>query len=250
MNNLALAYWMGKRPRDAIPLFQETLKLRITHLGATHRDTLVSFENLINLVAHLRKLGDVEDAIEVGEHVVGILKEHLPKHPLTSRSMIELAANYQLMPDRVGDAVAKFQEAVLLRKSNPDPADPGAMGAMNALANAYRAAGQNHEALGVFDEIYRFRQTQLDSGDPNLIAAMWNLGAHQQDMQRFEEAEPLLLEVQRQLGPRPEISPVLAKHVVPRLIKLYNAWGKPDEVARWKAALERDAHSENEKSPP
>jgi hypothetical protein len=59
-----------------------------------------------------------------------------------------------------------------------------------------------------------------------------------------------LLEVQRQLGPRPEISPVLAKHVVPRLIKLYTAWGKPDEVARWKAALERDAHSENEKSPP
>jgi eukaryotic-like serine/threonine-protein kinase len=59
---------------------------------------------------------------------------------------------------------------------------------------------------------------------------------------KYSDAEPLLLRAYRGLKPPAGQEPEPARQLcftetLDRLVRLYDAWGKPEEAARWRAKL-------------
>jgi hypothetical protein len=55
---------------------------------------------------------------------------------------------------------------------------------------------------------------------------------------RFEEAEPLLLDAFEQLNQLPNGRPRDLQSAVLELVRLYEASGRPDQTAAWRARLQ------------
>ena len=62
------------------------------------------------------------------------------------------------------------------------------------------------------------------------------------DQGRFAEAEPLLLKGYDGMSPPPAVED-RKREALQRIVDLYDAWGKPDKAAEWRAKLptEQDA---------
>jgi hypothetical protein len=64
------------------------------------------------------------------------------------------------------------------------------------------------------------------------------LGAALANQAKSAEAEPLLLESCAGFRKLPRVPPKNVRRALERLVGLYEAWGKPDEAAMWRALLE------------
>ena len=79
MNNLAAAYQAAGKLDLALPLFEETLKLRKAKLGPEHPDTLTSMNNL---AAAYQAAGKLDLALPLFEETLKLSKAKLgPEHP-------------------------------------------------------------------------------------------------------------------------------------------------------------------------
>jgi hypothetical protein len=63
------------------------------------------------------------------------------------------------------------------------------------------------------------------------------LGACLAGLGNFEEAEPLLLESYEQMDP-PEALRMHKRDALERIVSLYEAWGREDRAAEWRALRE------------
>ena len=55
------------------------------------------------------------------------------------------------------------------------------------------------------------------------------------EQQRYDEAEPLLLEAYDLLKDHPIAPKARAQEALDQIIQLYKAWDKPEELAKWQA---------------
>ena len=56
-------------------------------------------------------------------------------------------------------------------------------------------------------------------------------------LERFEEAEPLLLNSYRAIADQPYVSATRKRESLERIVTLYEAWGKAELVERWRDQL-------------
>jgi tetratricopeptide (TPR) repeat protein len=108
MNNLAMTY-LGSRKLDvALPLLEDTLKLRKVKLGTDHPDTLASMNNLALAYLHTRKL---DLALPLYQDTLKLRTAKLgADHPDTLMSMNNLAGAYQ-EGGKLDLALPLFEEA-------------------------------------------------------------------------------------------------------------------------------------------
>jgi ATP/maltotriose-dependent transcriptional regulator MalT len=88
------------------------------------------------------------------------------------------------------------------------------------------------------------RQTALPKGDPEVAAAQVNLATFLFGQQRYADAEPLLRVAYETLKAHPQAAASASlkrrlTQVGEQLVTLYEAWGKPDEAAKWRREAER-----------
>jgi hypothetical protein len=79
------------------------------------------------------------------------------------------------------------------------------------------------------------------------------LGGALASQQKYAEAEPLLLQGYQGMKERETKFPAASKMYLTmsleRLVQLYEAWGKPDDAAKWKKELEAARGATNESKP-
>ena len=80
MNNLALAYQECGRADDALPLLEETLKLRKVKLGPDHPDTL---RTMNNVASAYEKAGRLAEALPLYEQSAKGCLVKIPEDPDT-----------------------------------------------------------------------------------------------------------------------------------------------------------------------
>ncbi len=98
--------------------------------------------------------------------------------------------------------------------------------------------GKFKEAALRFREVVAFRAAR-GIGSSTVIARDRSiLGVCLTRLGRFDEAEPELLEALRVFKKAPTRAHV--EGTIRRLAALYDAWGKPDEAADWRAKLPSD----------
>jgi len=118
----------------------------------------------------------------------------------------------------------------------PDHLETAAV--MNGWAESLRLAGDPRQAEKIFRESLAIHARVLPPGSWQIAATESLIARCLVDQRRFAEAERMMLEaypiVEAKFGPAHPRSTTVAG----RLVALYEAWGKPDQVAEWRAKLE------------
>ena len=233
MDILALAYNSAGKPDLALPLFEETLKLRKAKLGPDHPDTFRSMKNLADayyaagkldltpplweemlklmkaklgpdhsdtltcmnsLAEAYREAGKLDLAIQLDEETLKLRIAKLgPEHPDTLMSMSNLALAYYDAGKTVF-AIQLDEETLKIRKIKLGPEHPDTLDSMDNLAVAYHAAGKVGLALPLFEEALKLMKAKLGPDHPTTLMCMQSLAMTYHNAGKLDRALPLLEE--------------------------------------------------------
>ncbi len=196
---------------------------------------------LSNLGAVLIKKGSYSQAEPfVREGLELRLKMLGNAHPDTAMSLFRLSdllykkGDYQNAESAARESVQVFSRALTTPKDNAYFANP-----LMELGLILNKTGRFREAEAYLREALEIRTRLLPGGNQLIGASEGALGECLTTQKRYAESEPLLQRsyttmknVQGEHGP-------LTLEAVRRLAALYQAWGKPEEAARYQTGVEQ-----------
>jgi tetratricopeptide (TPR) repeat protein len=239
MNDLATGYQAAGQLDRALPRFEETLRLTRAKLGPDHPETLTVMSNLA-LDCFL--VGQTDRALPLFEETLRLRRAKLgPDHPRTLTAMSHLAAGYALA-GRSAEAAALMKELVAnARKSLPKDS--------RQLAGVLAQHGATLLRSRVFagaESLLRECLAIREKSEPDAWTTFntrSQLGGALLGQKKYTEAEPLLLRGYEGMKAREKSIPPPAVTRLPealdRLIELYTATNRPDEVKKWQAERAR-----------
>jgi eukaryotic-like serine/threonine-protein kinase len=239
MGNLAAAYQVAGKRDLAMPLFEEALKLMKAKLGPDHPRTLTSMNNLGSAY---QDAGKLDLAMPLHEETLKLLTAKLgPEHPTTLTSMGNLGKAY-CDANQGEKAAATLKEFVAARRKLSKHDDPQFAGLLALVALELLKCRQHAAVEEILRECLAVREkTEPDAWTTFNTKSM--LGGALLGRKKYADAEPLLLAGYEGMKKREKTIPPPANTRIPealdRLIELYTATGKPDEVKRWQAEREK-----------
>ncbi|HEX8376002.1 MAG TPA: tetratricopeptide repeat protein, partial [Geminicoccaceae bacterium] len=188
-NNLGFVLHAQGRPAEALPLYEEALRLREAGLGPA--DPLVA-QSLNNLAEALRALGRPAEAEPLHRRAVAVRRESLgARHPDAAQSLNNLGVLLAGL-GRYDEAEALYREALDVRSAALGADHPAvAETRANFAALAY-ARGDMAVAEGLYREALAVEEKRLPPGDPGLALTRANLAETLSRQGRPGEAVPLL----------------------------------------------------------
>jgi tetratricopeptide (TPR) repeat protein len=277
----------AKAYADAEPLYKEVLAIRTAKLGADHLDTILSRDSLALLYWSMKKLDqsiplleenlerrkaelDPDDPEMLGRRVtlgasycdagrfadgIALIEEVRQKgredpHPAWVRSVLLTA---YVQAGRTTDATALVTERVRDARGEFPADSPELAAALADNGKVLLDAKTYADAEPLLREVLSFREKT-----PGTFWATHHtqslLGAVLLGQEKYAAAEPLLLQGYAGLKQREATIPSEVQgyptEALERLVQLYDAWGKPDEAAKWRRELEaRQSPAEKSASP-
>jgi tetratricopeptide (TPR) repeat protein len=155
--------------------------------------------------------------------------------------MSNLATAYQAA-GRTTDALPLFEETLRCRRATRGPEHPQTLRSLNHLARAYLAG---HPALAepLLREALAVRERKSPD-DWSTFETQSLLGDSLLGQKRYADAEPYLLRGYEGLKARAARIPAPSRKALPeaidRIIRLYEAWGRPAQVQEWRKEREQD----------
>jgi serine/threonine protein kinase len=236
MNNLALGYEAADKLEQAVPLLEETLRRRKAKLGADHPDTLTSLNNLAG--AYLAA-GTPEQGLPLYREAAAGVEARRFQHEHAGRIVNNLIQCQERL-GKLGQAEAWRRKwlAVVRERSGADSlpyadvlADLG-----SNLLRQNRAA----EAEGVLRECLAVREKRQPEAWGTFHTRSL-LGEALLGQKKYAEAEAPLRAGYDGLKQREATIPSAVKgrltEALRRVVRLYEAWGKPDAANAWRANL-------------
>jgi tetratricopeptide (TPR) repeat protein len=217
---------------EAEQLFLKTFK--IAEWDAEYRWRLVYTADLANMY---RDQGRIEEAGPLLEKTLKTQRRSLGDgHKLTLQSMYGLVRVYTAQA-RYKDTQILLDEAMEIGHRRLREGHPAILRFMNALA-VLRTKQENYvEAKRFFNEALRGRQQELGPDHPETLESKNDLAVLYNEQARYDEAEKLFLEAVE--GRRLKLGDT-HPHTLDslyNLIDVYEAWGKPEKAAQWRAKL-------------
>jgi tetratricopeptide (TPR) repeat protein len=272
MSILARAYQDSGQPAGALPLLEEVVAKMKAKLGPEHPETLVSMNNL---AAYHWSVGRLDRSVPLFEEVLRLMERRFGRdHPQTIRTAGNLGVNYK-DAGRLKDALPLLQQAYRASKTFPalsfvglpllDAYRQAGHSAAAAdlidelLADARKALPEGSPQLAGL--LAQFGMTLLEmkefaAAEPLLRECLairekaqpdsWAtfdtssmLGGAFLGQKKYADAEPLLVKGYEGMKAREKTIPPQGSTRIPegldRLIELYTATTKPDEVKKWRA---------------
>jgi serine/threonine protein kinase len=232
LNNLGVLLggrgdWAG-----AEPLHREALDIVRAVRGAEHPDVAAGMNTLGGVLEAKGDLGGAErlyrEGLDMRRRLLG------PEHPDTTRSMYALAYLLRAKGDNEG-AARLGRDILALRGRVLKDAHPMVAGAMQVLGTSLVALGRAGEAEPVLRESLDLRRRALPPGHWLVASAESTLGSCLAAEGRFRAAEPLLLRGFEGLEAARGEEHALTVEARRRLVALYEAWGRLDHAAAWRA---------------
>jgi tetratricopeptide (TPR) repeat protein/tRNA A-37 threonylcarbamoyl transferase component Bud32 len=238
MLNLAFAYQRAGQVGRAVPLCEEALeKLRAVR-GADHPETLTAMQNLAFVY---QASGQSDKALPLYEESLEKKKAKLGfENVSTQKTLINLVDLYFAtgQPARALSLLNDFLAAER-KRLGPDASELSDHLARVGRLLLTRAAFP--EAETVLRECLRIREKHIpDHWRAFNVRSM--LGESLLGQNKYAEAESLLVRGYEGMKRREAMIPGDARDVLveglERLVKLYDAWDKPEQAAEWRKQLE------------
>jgi serine/threonine protein kinase len=276
MSNIAQLMVARGRWLEAEPLLREGLETRRHQLGDSHPDTLNAMDDLVMVLSAESKLSEAEQLLEktiaVRRRVLGpehpdtlksirtlalvmdargefrqaepLLRELIQQNSrkpgpnsteaLADITTLALNLEHQKQP---AEAEALLRDVVArLRKQSPPPGAPLA-DALTVLADFLLRERRPDEAELPAREAVELGRKLFGEGHWQTALAENVLGAALLDLGRYSEAEPLLLSSLGILQLHTSARSGLGRQALERVVRLYQAWGKPKQADEWKQRL-------------
>ncbi|MHC4347832.1 MAG: tetratricopeptide repeat protein, partial [Planctomycetota bacterium] len=234
MGNLANLYDNQGRYEQAEPLALETLAIKQRVLGEEHLGTLRSMVNLAILYDSQGRYEEAEplylQTLKISKRVLG------EEHPDTLLSMDNLAILYDNQ-GRYEEAEPLYLQTLEIGKRVRGEEHPGTLLSMNNLAELYHNQERYDDAAALFEETVAGARRAWPERHWITGAILGYYGKTLIELRRYEDAETHLLEahdfILAGLGPAHERT----IEQIESLASLYDAWGKPEQAAEWRAKL-------------
>jgi serine/threonine protein kinase/tetratricopeptide (TPR) repeat protein len=232
LNNLAYTYGQLGRTQDAIQIFEQILAAEMKTLGATHPETLVTQNNLAR---QYQQIGKVDRALELATQAAAGTAKLRFRH--------RHAGNIMNSTIHMFETAGRYDEADAWRNQWLEFVKEDAGAESPAYAAGLASAGQSRldrrqwsEAESVLREALAIRA----KSQPEVwttFNTMSMLGGALLGQKKYAEAEPLLLKGYEGMMAREKPIPPQVRfrisEALGRLVELYTALEKPDEVQKY-----------------
>jgi eukaryotic-like serine/threonine-protein kinase len=232
MHGLARGYDSARKFDRSIPLFEECLKRRIATLGRDHPATLTTASYLGVSYKVTGRLAKALPLLEQGSRAVRKYPNlRFVRDPLLD-TYVTLGRS-DLAAALVNDTLAEARAA--LPQDSPQLA--------GVLANVGSSLLKT-ESWAKAETVLREAVTIRDSKEPGAWGTFNTksmLGAALVGQLKYAEAEPLVIHGYEEMKAREATIPATARRslyeATERVVRLYEAWGKREAAAKWKAML-------------
>ncbi len=224
------------RLAEAEPYLREALEGRRRILGDEHEVTL---KNVVSMGILLRRQGKLAEAEPYYREVLeGRRRDLGDDDPRTLASVANLGKLLQRQ-GKLEEAEPYYREALEGRRrvfGDDDPRTLASVANLGGLLNAQERYAESERLLRTNLSVF---ERALGEDHRRTAEARSLLGAALAGLERHEEAEAILLAVHADLD---ETLPARRRAQglsasIERLVRLYEAWGKPDEAQAWRARL-------------
>ncbi len=234
LNNLAAMLHELRDYNGAEALFRGSLELRRKLLGENHPDVANSLANLASLLQDKREYDEAEQfywqALTLRRKLFG--ENHL-KLTITMNNLASLLA---AKGDWTGCEALHRQTLTIRRKELGEDHHEVAT-SLNNIAYVLFHKGQYAEAEQLQRQAIAIYQKSLEMNHWMIHRSRSHLGDCLTKLRRYAEAEEHLLAAYPVLKAARGAQHDSTRVTVTRLIRLYEAWGKPDQAAHYRALL-------------
>ena len=222
---------------EAIAQNEATLKICESKLGPASFETLVARNNL---GLAYRDAGRLSEAIGLFQSALEQLEVRPGgAHPLTLECRNNLAAAYELL-GRYREAEELESGTLARHRKGVKPGSPILAPDLSALARNLLYQERWSDAEPLLRECVAILE-KATPDDWTLFDAMSILGESLAGQKRYAEAQPALVTGYDGMAARERVFLLpqrsLLREAAERVVRLYEAWNKPEEAAKWKAKL-------------
>jgi tetratricopeptide (TPR) repeat protein len=236
LSNVAYIYHVKGEYDAAESMYQELIALRKSVLGERHPDVATLLNNLAFLYY---EKGDIAMALALGHDVLDMRREVLGNfHPEVAKSLNAIAIWY-LEDGSLETAEALLREAVEINMAVHGDNHPDVADSLTLLASCLVAQERFDEAYEQAGAARRMYEAALPDGHWLTAVAASTEGAALTGLQKYAEAEVLLVDGYTVLSNDANAIPAFVDEAGERLVSLYEDWGKPDKAAQVLAMAER-----------
>ena len=242
LNNLALLLKLKGDYEAAEPLYREALAMKRKLLGDDHPRVALSLNNLALLFT---AKGDYEAAESLCRESLAMRRKLLgDDHPDVAKSLNNLAHLYTAKGD-YDAAEPLYRESLAMKRKQLGDDHPNVAFSLMGLADTLTLKGHAIKGESLAAQALTILRKALPTSHFRIAEAESIMGNCLAGQHRFEEAEPRLLRGYEDLlagkGARSEKTGQALK----RLVDLYDAWGKPDRAARYRALATQATNGKN-----
>lgn len=231
---LGMVHQSAKRFDKAIPLLEEALKGREAKLGRNHPDTL---DSVAGLGLTYKDAGRFADALPLLEEGYQASQKHSELRWIQRVWLVEASVGAG-DSDKTAALAKAWVDDVRAKWPKSSPRLDGELG---IVGGSLLRAGAFAEAEPLLRECLDFREKSAGKDQWNTFHMMSMLGGALMGQKRYAEAERLLLAAYEGMRTREKLMHPLSKtfyiEAQERLPRLYDAWNKPEEAARWREKL-------------
>jgi tetratricopeptide (TPR) repeat protein/tRNA A-37 threonylcarbamoyl transferase component Bud32 len=222
--------------RGADSLYREAVELRRKVLGDDHPLVARALEHQSDF---LYRTGRTDQTIEVLKQVLGIRSRGAgPESAPVGRTWISLGPVYA-RAKHPREAEIAFENGIRILKKRLGDRHPDVAAALRDYSEMRLQQGRLDAAEKLAREALAIRMASLGPDSPGTITCQVSLAdvlRAKRAWNQYREAESLLLAA-RSAGLTRGANDSGARKATQGLVQLYDAWGKPAESSKWRAAL-------------
>ncbi len=232
--NLAQLYLRRGDAERAEPLYRQALETFRHRLGEDHVQVALC---LRSLAAAEAARGELPAAEQHYREALALLRRlRGPDHPDLAATLDGLAAARLAAGDHA-EAERAYARALEIRRQALGEGNPYLVISLTGLARVATEKGDYAAAERRLDEALAIGRRAFPGGHWRLDVARSVLGDCRARAGRHREAEPLLAGSYRALLSSQGERSASTRRALDRLIRLYEAWGRPEEAARLRQEL-------------
>ncbi len=234
-NNLMSTLFKMNRLQEAEPIARNLVVSSERTHGRDHPRTIMTYNNLGTVLLRLGKLKEAEELLRIASEAGAT---HLnPENEVRMKTTSNLI-DVLLAQGRPADAKVYCDELLRVRRTMKEPSPGLVAQTLEQLGWANFNRNRLVEAQDAWKECVELR-ARISDNHWLTNRARSEFGMALARLARYEEAEKILIDSYRALAEqRDEIPPGDGASCIEdahaRLVDLYRAWGKPEEVERWR----------------